>query len=73
VRHAESQSNAGFITNDPAKISLTEEGRQNAIDFVVNIDARPAYFTSIRWRYFSIPLSLLDNADTFSILLSIEL
>jgi len=41
IRHAESESNAGLATTDPASIALTENGRLQAVDFAEKITQQP--------------------------------
>jgi broad specificity phosphatase PhoE len=41
IRHAESESNAGLPTTDPASIALTENGRLQAVDFAEKITQQP--------------------------------
>jgi 2,3-bisphosphoglycerate-dependent phosphoglycerate mutase len=41
IRHAESESNVGMATSDPASIAITEFGRLQAIDFAEKIIQKP--------------------------------
>lgn len=41
VRHAESEANAGKATSDPAQISLTSQGREQAKEVANKIDFTP--------------------------------
>jgi len=41
IRHAETEANVGFKTSDPSAISLTQNGRQAAIDFALSTNVRP--------------------------------